>query len=320
MDMESKAPAGRGADTLPGGRRYFAPLRTGRGPVGVVGLDSDKPGALLTPELQRLFEALLDQSALAIERVNLVSDLDSARRVAETDRLRSALLTSISHDLKTPLASIHGSATAIRDLRPSLDEAAETELVASIIDESERLNRFITNLLDMTRLEAGAVMATLAPQDVDEIVGTALRRASKILSRHKVEVEVAADLPMPYLDAVLFEQVLFNLLDNAAKYASDGTTITIQGGVDATGLFLRVLDEGDGIPESDLPRIFEKFYRARKGDRVRAGTGLGLAISRGFIEAMGGTIVAANRSDRSGAALTLRLPMPQVAHSLTTAA
>jgi len=242
------------------------------------------------------------------------------RRVAETDRLRSALLTSISHDLKTPLAAVMGAADALRDLAASLDDNARAELLTTIIEESERLNRFIANLLDMTKLEAGAVMPNAAPHDVGEIIGSALERAGKILSKHRVEVEISPDHPMVNVDAVLFEQVLFNLLDNAAKYAPPETTVSIQCSHEQNNVKLQILDEGDGIPAGDLERIFDKFYRARKGDQVRAGTGLGLAISRGFVEAMHGTLVAANRADRSGAVFTITLPVVKPAEQGKAAA
>ncbi len=312
--------AGRGSDTLPGAKRLFLPMRTGRGAIGVVGIDSDKPGPLLTPDQRRLLDALIDQSALAIERVHLVEDLDRAKRTAETDRLRSALLTSISHDLKTPLAAILGSAGTLRDLSNALSDGEKAELLATVIDESERLNRFIANLLDMTKLESGAVVPNAALHDIGEIVGSALRRAGKILARHNVELELAADLPMLELDAVLFEQVLFNILDNAAKYSPASTTIRILSWRDGGSVCLQILDEGEGIPPDDLERIFDKFYRAQKGDQVRAGTGLGLAISRGFVEAMHGTIAAANRTDRAGAAFMIRLPVPARIEQLDTAA
>jgi two-component system sensor histidine kinase KdpD len=295
-------------------------MRTGRGAIGIVGIDSDKPGPMLTPDQRRLLDALIDQGALAIERVRLVEDMDRVKRTVETDRLRSALLTSISHDLKTPLASILGAAGTLRDLGEKLSDAEKTDLLATIIDESERLNRFIANLLDMTKLESGAVMPNTSLHDLGEIVGSALRRASKILARHRVELEFAPDLPMLELDAVLFEQVLFNLLDNAAKYAPPETTIRILGWRESGTVYVQILDEGRGIPLADLEHIFDKFYRAQKGDHVRAGTGLGLAISRGFVEAMHGTIVAGNRTDRSGAVFTIRLPVPAGLQVLDTAA
>jgi two-component system sensor histidine kinase KdpD len=317
---ENNHVAGRGSDTLPGAKRLFLPMHTGRGAIGVMGIDSDKPGPLLTPDQRRLLDALADQGALAIERVRLVEEMDRVERNAETERLRSALLTSISHDLKTPLAAVLGSAGTLRDLAEKLSAGEKAELLGTIIDESERLNRFIANLLDMTKLESGAIAPNVALHDLGEIVGSALRRASRILARHEVELDLAPDLPMLELDAVLFEQVLFNILDNAAKYAPAKTTIHIQAWRDGGTVSLRVIDEGGGIPPADIEHIFDKFYRAQKTDQVRAGTGLGLAISRGFVEAMHGTIVAANRSDRSGAMFTINLPVPRQAQRLDTAA
>jgi two-component system sensor histidine kinase KdpD len=317
---QNDRPAGRGSDTLPGAKRLFLPMRTGRGAIGVVGIDSDKPGPMLTPDQRRLLDALIDQGALAIERVHLVENMDQIKRTVETERLRNALLTSISHDLKTPLAAALGAAGTLKDLSSKLTESEKLDLLATVIDESERLNRFIANLLDMTKLESGAIVPNTSLQDVREIVGSALRRTGKILEAHRVELDLASDLPMLKLDAVLFEQVLFNLLDNASKYAPPGTTICIRGWRDGGTVNLQVLDEGSGIPPGDLEHIFDKFYRAQKADQVRAGTGLGLAISRGFVEAMDGTIVAANRTDRSGAVFTIRLPVPAETRKLDTAA
>jgi two-component system sensor histidine kinase KdpD len=317
---QSNRPAGRGSNTLPGAKRLFLPMHTGRGAVGILGIDSDRPGPLLTPDQRRLLDALMDQAALAIERVRLVEDLDRAKRAAETDKLRSALLTSISHDLKTPLAAVLGAASTLRSLSDALDEHAKADLLTTIVEESERLNRFIANLLDMTKLESGAIAPNCALHDLGEIVGSVLERASKILARHQVEVDLAKDLPMVEIDPVLFEQVLFNLLDNASKYATAGTTIRIRSWRERDSVGLQVLDEGDGIPPGDLEHIFDKFYRARKADQVRAGTGLGLAISRGFVEAMRGTIAAANRTDRSGAVFTIALPVPAKVEQLDTAA
>lgn len=307
---QNGAPAGFGSSVLSRARRLFLPMKTDRGVIGVVGIDSDRNDPLPTAADRRLLEALIDQSALAIERVHLVEHMDRVKRTFETERLRSALLTSISHDLKTPLAAVLGAAGTLRDLASKLRQDQKDELLSTIIDESERLNRFIANLLDMTRLESGAVSPNTARHDLHEIVGSVLRRTEKILNQHRVKLDFAADLPMLEVDAVLFEQVLFNLLDNASKYAPPDTTISIRTSREADMIALKVTDEGDGIPSSDFNQIFEKFYRARKGDRVRAGTGLGLAISRGFIEAMHGTISAANRSDRRGAVFTISLPVP----------
>jgi two-component system sensor histidine kinase KdpD len=205
-------------------------------------------------------------------------------------------------------------------LSPKLSDAERLDLLTTIIDESERLNRFIANLLDMTRLESGAIVPNAAPHDLSEVIGSALRRAGKILSHHRVELDLAPELPMLELDAVLFEQVLFNLLDNAAKYAPEQTTIGIRAYRMDRRVILQVLDEGEGIPVDDLESVFDKFYRAQKVDHVRAGTGLGLAIARGFVESLHGTIAAANRTDRSGAAMTIALPVPTSTRSLDTAA
>src|SRR5437660_157383 len=317
---DNDRPAGRGSDTLPGGKRLFLAMRTGRGAIGVIGTADGPTGPLLTPDQRRLLDALVDQGALAIERVLLVEDMDRVKRTVESDRLRGALLTSISHDLKTPLASVLGAASTLRDLGSALTEAQKNDLLATMIDESERLNRFIANLLDMTKLESGAIVPNTARHDVGEIVGSALRRAGKILMHHKVSLELGPNLPMLELDAVLFEQVLFNLLDNAAKYAPADTTIAIRGVRDRESVLLQIVDEGHGIPQAELESVFDKFYRAQKGDHVRPGTGLGLAISRGFLEAVHGTISAANRADRSGAVITIRLPIPAASNALDTAA
>ncbi len=303
--------AGRGADTLPGAKRLYVPLRTGRAAVGVIGLDNDRrDGPLLTPEQQRLLDALADQAALAIERIQLVADVDRAKLAAEADRLRSALLTSISHDLKTPLAAILGAAGTLRDYRDSMSVEDRLDLLSTVVDESERLNRFIANLLDMTKIESGAMEPNYALHYPGDIAGSALRRAEKILAHHKTVMTIPADLPMIRVDPVLFEQVLFNLLDNAAKYAPQGSSIRIDGRADEYNVVIEVSDEGPGIPPADLDRVFDTFYRVSKGDQVRAGTGLGLSICRGFVEAMGGTITARNRSDGSGAVFTIRLPKP----------
>tara|TARA_R110002020_G_scaffold6352_12_gene26806 strand:- start:1084 stop:3801 length:2718 start_codon:yes stop_codon:yes gene_type:complete len=307
---EHNRPAGRGADTLPGAKRLYLPLITGNTPVGVIGLDDDRQGPLLSPEQQRLFDSLADQAAVAIERIQLVDAVDKAKLAAEADKLRSALLASISHDLKTPLASILGAAGTLRDYSDAMSQADRADLLGTIVDESERLNRFIANLLDMSRLETGAMEPNASLQYLDDIVGSALRRARKIMAQHATSTEIPSDLPMLRVDPVLFEQVLFNLFDNAAKYAPTDTTISVRAWDDGRSMTIQVLDEGPGIPNTDLERVFDSFHRARKRDHVLAGTGLGLSICKGFVEAMGGTITAGNRIDRSGAVFTIRMPVP----------
>jgi two-component system sensor histidine kinase KdpD len=306
---EHATPAGRGADSLPGAKRLYLPIRTGRGAVGVIGLDSDKPGPLLTPDQRRLFDALADQAALAIERILLAGDIEKSRLAAETEKLRAALLTSISHDLRTPLSVILGAASSLKALEGALDPASHRELVATIEEEGQRLNRFIANLLDMTRLESGALAPRLELTDIGDVAGSAAARAHRVLAGHKLTLAIEPDLPLVKLDPVLFEQVLFNLLDNAGKYAPDGTTVNLSARRDGGVLEIGIADEGPGIPPADLERIFDKFYRVLAADRKRASTGLGLAIARGFVEAMGGTLTAANREDRSGAIFVITLPV-----------
>ncbi len=310
-------PAGRGADTLPGAKRLFLPLRTGRGAVGVLGINRAAPGPLFAPDERRLLDALADQTAVAIERTQLAESIDKARLQAETERLRASLLTSISHDLRTPLASIIGTITSLRSFGKLYDEPTRDEMLATAQDESERLNRFVANLLDMTRLDSGKIEAKREMIDLSDIVGAALQRAGKVLESHRVTVNLSPDLPMLSVDFLLLEQMLFNLLDNAAKFAPEGSIIEIAGSREDGDAVITVRDEGPGIPPEDLERIFDKFYRVRSGDRQRAGTGLGLAICRGFAEAQGGRITASNRGDRSGAIFTIRLPIPELAAVMT---
>lgn len=307
--FENNRAAGKGSDTLPGAKRLFLPLRTGAGAIGVVGLArGQRAEMLLTPDERRLLDALMDQAAVALERVRLAGQINEARLAAEAERLRGALLTSLSHDLKTPLASILGAATSLRQYRALLDDPARDELALTIEEEAERLSRFVSNLLDMTRIESGRVELDLENAAIDEIVGSALQRAGGMIAKHEVEVELDADLPMAPLDVMLFEQVLVNLLDNAAKYAPPGSKITIRARRAQGSVAIEVLDEGPGIPEDRLEQVFEKFHRIRQRDRQRAGTGLGLAICRGFVKALGGEIKAANRADRPGAIFTITFP------------
>ncbi len=313
---EHNRPAGRGADTLPGARRLFLPMRTGRGKVGVIGLDSGLPGedgALLSPDQLRLLDALADQAAVSIERVQLADESDRHRLLAETERLRNALITSISHDLRTPLAAILGAASSLESYDASLEAGGRAELAATIREEAERLNRFVANLLDMTRLESGGLTLRRELADLGEVVGSALARAGRVLPAERVRLEIAPDLPLLALDVVLFEQVVFNLLDNAARHAGAGP-VEVRAWPEGDVVKLVVSDSGPGIPAAALERVFEKFYRVggdaeRRGDDLLAGTGLGLAVCRGFVEAMGGRIVAGNRTDRSGAVFTITLPV-----------
>ena len=300
--------AGRSSDTLPGAKRLFLPIKTATGMLAVVGLDRETPGPLFTADERRLLDALLDQIAVSIESIRLAEDIENARIMSETERLRGALLTSISHDLRTPLASIIGAITSLRSYFDQYDAKQRVELMSTIEDEAERLNRFVGNLLDITRLESGALNIRTDRVEIAELIETALRRAGRMLAKHRIEVVLSPGLPPVRADAVLLEQAIFNLLDNAAKYSPPGGLIRIGADHGHGEIFIRVTDEGEGIPPDEIELIFDKFHRAHAGDQRPAGTGLGLAVCRGFVEAFGGRITAANRSDRRGAQFTIALP------------
>jgi two-component system sensor histidine kinase KdpD len=306
---DAERPTGRGTDTLPGGRWLFMPIRTSRSSIGVIGVLSKDETELPSPARNQL-EAVGNQAAVAIERVALAADIDQARLGAERERLRSAMLTSVSHDLRTPLASIQGALSSLKTYRDRYDEATREELVSTALSEAERLDRFVGNLLDMTRLDAGVLVPRRETIDVGDLVSTTLRRAAPLLKDHVVASTVPADLPVLSLDFVLAEQALFNILDNAAKYSAAGGRIEVEARRGIVGqVEIVVRDEGPGIDPAALGRLFEKFYRADDGDRRRAGTGLGLAIAKGFIEVQGGTIAARNRTDRSGAEFVVSYPV-----------
>jgi len=299
---------GKGTDTLPGGRWLFVPIRTVRGPVGVIGVLALDEGRELGAAERRTLDAVGNQAAIAIERMTLAVDIDSARLGEERERLRSSMLTSVSHDLRTPLASIIGALSSLKSYRDRYDQPTSDELLGTALSEAERLDRFVGNLLDMTRLDAGAIVPNRETVDAGDLVSTVLRRATPVLRDRKVVSTIAPDLPPLSLDFVLAEQVLFNLLDNAAKYSPEGGRVEIEARRAGNRVEVIVRDEGPGIAAEALNRIFDKFYRADDGDRRRAGTGLGLAIARGFVEVQGGTLAGHNRSDRSGAEFVVSWP------------
>jgi two-component system sensor histidine kinase KdpD len=298
--------AGRGSDTLPTARWFFLPLVAGERRLGVLGIAYADDRQLARTD-RRLLDALIDQIALALERLRLTEDLAATQLATETERLRTALLNSVSHDLRTPLVTIIGAAGHLVD--SELPPEARRDLAANIREEGERLDRYVQNLLDMTRLGHGALTPRLAPQDVAEVVGSARSRMKGVLRGHDVRMDLAPNLPLILADGVLLEQVLVNILDNAAKYAPEGTRITITARLQGTRVEVAVLDHGPGIPADDLSRVFDMFYRVANGDRQRAGTGLGLAICKGLVEAMGGTIRAETGSpDGSGTRIVVALP------------
>jgi two-component system sensor histidine kinase KdpD len=297
--------AGPGTDTLPGARAFYLPLLASRGPVGVLGLRPREPRQLAAPEQLHLLETFGAQIALAVERARLADEARQADTRAEAERLRSTLLSSVSHDLRTPLATITGAASSLVEEGARLDEAARRELALAIREEGERLNRLVANLLDMTRLEAGAMQPRREWHSLEEIVGAALARLGSRLGARPVTVRLPPDLPLVPVDDVLMEQVLVNLLDNAVKYTPSGAPIDIEGAAGDGVVRLAVADRGPGLPPGDERRVFEKFYRGQPG--TARGVGLGLTICRGIVEAHGGSIAAENRP---GGGLVFRIALP----------
>jgi two-component system sensor histidine kinase KdpD len=261
----------------------------------------------LTGEERRVLDTLINHTLTTLDRVRLADRARDASMRAEADRMRAALLTAVSHDLKTPLASILGNISSLRHYAPLYDEAMRNEMLESAEAETERLGRFVENLLDMTRIDAGAVVAHLEKVDLGDVVGSALKSAERVLARHWVRVDLPAELPMVDADCVLLDHILVNLLDNAGKYSPEGSTIVISALQSADELGLRVEDEGQGIPHADIDRVFDRFFRVRGDDRSPAGTGLGLAICKSFAEVMGARVVAENRSGARGSCFTVWL-------------
>ncbi|MGE3871713.1 MAG: DUF4118 domain-containing protein [Parvibaculaceae bacterium] len=307
--LEHREPAGLRTTTLPNAHFTFRPLVTPRGVVGVIGL---RPGPLgLSAEDERVVEALIDQTTVAIERTLLVGDAARAEAAAESERLRSALLSSISHDLRTPLAAILGAATSLRSLGTRMPAESRDELLAAIEEETRRMSRFVTNLLDMTRIEDPHLEIKRDWVDLGDVIRAAADRARTAWPDRAIELAVEPGLPLVHGDPALLEQVLFNLLDNANKYSSPGTPTNVAAARHGTEIALAVSDEGQGIPSQDLERVFDKFYRVKQDDGRGAGVGLGLAICRGIITALGGTISAASPTETGrGTRITIRLPLP----------
>ena len=299
--------AGRGSNTLPTARWFFLPLIAGERRLGVLGIAYEDDRQLARTD-RRLLDALVDQIALALERLRLTEDLAATQLATETERLRTALLNSVSHDLRTPLVTIIGAAGHLAD--SDLPAEARRDLAENIREEGERLDRYVQNLLDMTRLEHGALKPRLAPQEAAEIVGGARARMKGVLRGHDVQVDLEPNLPLILAAGVLLEQVVVNILDNAAKYSPDGSPITIGAALKDVRVEIFVADRGPGIPSADRGRVFDMFYRVAIGDRQRAGTGLGLAICKGLVEAMGGTIRAeAGSEDGTGTRMVISLAL-----------
>jgi len=320
--------AGLGTDTLPAAKALYLPLLASRGTAGVLGVRPAQARRFVAPDQLHLLETFASQAALAIERAELADEAQHAHVQLETERLRSSLLSSVSHDLRTPLAIISGATSSLQD-SATLDPALRDELARTAYDEANRLNRLVSNLLDMTRIEAGGVRVQKEWQPIEEVVGAALTRldstkdagAANLLHDHPLTTSLPPDLPLVPLDSVLIEQVLHNLLENAIKYAPPGSPITIAATATRDAITIEIADRGPGLPLGDEQRVFDKFYRAPV-TTDRSGVGLGVAICRGIIAAHNGRIWAENRPG-GGAVFRFTLPLegtpPQIAPEELTA-
>ncbi len=299
--MDNAQPAGRGSTTLTASDWLFHPLQTTRGTLGVIGFAREDAGEPLRPDQIPLLMSLLDQASIAFDRMALEEEMQDARQLRERDRLRSALLSSVSHDLRTPLTTI---LSTIHELRRS----PEPELIDALEGEALRLNRFVANLLDMVRVEAGALSLRVEVTDLTDAVSAAVHDTRRSLAGHAIVLAIPVDLPLVRVDAQLLHHCLINLLDNAGRYADAGTPVTIAGQRTPQGIDLSIVDEGPGIPRGKEERVFDTFTRLEGSDRSKGGTGLGLAIVKGFTEAMGLSVLAETMDQPLGARFTIHVP------------
>ena len=298
--------AGLGTDTLPSASARFLLLHGGRGKAGVLGVKPRNPRSLIDPEQRQLLETIASQVATALERVRLGEEARHAEVEMETERLRSSLLSSVSHDLRTPLGVITGATSTLLQDEATIDPAARRELLETAHEEAERLNRLVRNLLDMTRVASGAIRPKKEWHPLDEIIGVALHRLEPRLGGRKVDVKLPADLPPVPLDDVLIEQVFINLLENSLKYTPAGSPIDIRATAKPGAVEIEVADRGAGVPPAERDHVFEKFYRLTR-EPSGGGAGLGLAICRGVVEAHGGRIWV---EDREGGGACFRFTLP----------
>jgi two-component system, OmpR family, sensor histidine kinase KdpD len=307
--LSHREPAGSGTGTLPAAGWYFLPVVQSRQAFGVIGVDLPASSDAVDAEQSRLLFTLQAQLSAAWERFRLRQLTHDVQLKQATESLRSALLASVSHDLRTPLVSITGALTALRDLSQNIPEPDRARLLTAAISEAERLNRLIQNLLDMTRLSHGALTLRLSAVDVRDAVSESVTRLGQFLSSHEIDVRIPADLPGVHADPTLFGQVLTNLLENAAKFAPPGSTIFIEAGAAQETIQVSVTDQGAGIAASERDRVFDLFYSAEQRDSGTAGAGMGLAVCRGFVEAMGGTIAIKEGKDAKGTTIEVTLPV-----------
>lgn len=299
--------AGRGTNTLPGADCLFVPLIGSEQCVGVIGLCPHDANRFEDQAQQHLLETFASQISLAIQRAQLSDEAQSARVQVEAERLRNALLSSVSHDLRTPLATIAGASSMLAEQSETLGSELRRELAESIYEESDRLNRLVSNLLDITRLESGAVNLKREWQPLEEVIGVVLRRLEKKRASHPIHLQIPADLPLVPIDGLLIQQVLLNLFDNAMKYSSPGSAIELSALANNGSVLVQVSDRGTGLNQEELVNVFDKFYRAQL-HRQQGGVGLGLTVCRGIIESHGGRIWAERRAG-GGTVFCFTLPI-----------
>lgn len=301
-------PAGYGTGTLPSSRWWWWPLSGEDGPLALLGV-SARTGQDFTAQRRRLLIALSQPLAQALARAQLADDLEAARLHGETEQLRSALLASVSHDLRTPLTAMRGSIDSLLALGEAIPLEDRRELLEGTRDEAERLDRYIQNLLDMTRLGHGALKLARDWVSPGDIVGSALNRLRAVMAPLQVKTLLPSELPLLYVHAALIEQALVNVLENAARFSPVNGRLELEAGAIDGELFFAVSDEGPGIPEEERAKIFDMFYTAARGDRGGQGTGLGLAICQGMVGAHGGRISVGQGIDGHGTCITLYLPL-----------
>lgn len=305
--FESQQPAGAGTYASSNATLVFVPLTARLGPLGVLGVRPAGDRHQLDDEQRDLLTTLSGQLSGALERDRLSWQVQSARNEVETERMRSALLSSVSHDLRTPLAVIAGFTGSLLDEGVVLTSEQRREMCRSVLDNANRLSRIVDNLLNMTRIESGLFRAVKQSHVLEEVVGSTLHRMAEELDGRPIETRLPSDLPLVPIDDVLFQQVLMNLLDNANKYIPRGMPIEIAACSDGNQVTIEVADRGPGLPAGEEDRVFEKFYRGRFDQSAHRGTGLGLTICRAVIAAHGGTIDACNRP---GGGALFRMVMP----------
>ena len=302
-------PAGLGTDTLAGADALFVPLVTPNKTIGALALLPENPRRVFVPEQRHLLDTFAGQIAIAIERAQVAEAARGAELRAKTEGVRNALLSAISHELRTPLATIVGASTSLAEAPESMSDSARRELARGVAEEAQRMSDIVVKVLDLARLQAGATRVQADWHPIEEVIGGALSRTAPKLVKHRVTTRLPSRSRLAHLDAVLIEQVLANLLENAAKYTPPGTNINVAAEFSRGELAITVTDDGPGLPPGEETKIFDKFHRVAP-EIAPGGAGLGLAICKAIVEAHGGTIYAEN-IPAGGAMFRLTLPQDE---------